>query len=100
MIGNRQDSNVPPPTAPSSPERGSVFGRKDVWALFVGGVLIVLLYLALAGSQTIRDEPSPFSPSPPTGPPSVLHSVVLGSLEVKPTKPNGKAWDVFDGLPD
>lgn len=96
MIANSRDSNVEQP-----PRRSGAFGRKDVWALFVGGVLVVLLYLGLAGAEAVRDEASRAAPSGPE-PVAAARRVVLivGSLEVKPTKANGKSWDAFNGLPD
>jgi len=87
----------PSPAAPRL--RESALGKTDVFALFVGGVLVVGAYLFLCCREALpdaADEPTPSAEAAP------LRAVlVVGSVKVAPTKANGKRWDVgINGLPD
>jgi hypothetical protein len=96
----------PNPAAPNAPprDRDGAFGKKDFWALSVGAVLVVLVYLVLCVGEAWRDAPPAAAPPSPPPPPqaSLLRAVlVVGTVEVLPTKANGKRWDAgMNGLPD
>lgn len=96
--------NTSAPVAPTR-DRESVFGKKDVAALLVGAVLIVLLYLGLSIRDLWRDELAPPSSNTPRNqqrPPATHQTatLVVGTVKVKPTKENGNHWDALHGHPD
>src|SRR5437867_3406288 len=80
--------------------REGVLGRKGVAALLASAALVLLLYLWLSAREALRNEPAPGDAAAAKAEP--LRAVlVVGTVEVMPTKADGKRWDVgVEGLPD
>jgi hypothetical protein len=88
-----------PSVAPAAPirRREGAIGRKDVAALLASAALVLLVYVWLSAREAL-DAPAQGDPAA-AGP---LRAVlVVGTVEVMPTKADGKRWDVgIEGLPD
>jgi hypothetical protein len=84
------------PVAPLRRREG-VFGRKDVWALVSGAVIVLLLYLWLCARDALQEDAATAAKAEPP----VRAMLVVGEVEVKPTKADGRRWDIgIEGLPD
>jgi len=95
------DERQPNAVAPAAPLLGRerVLGRRDVWALLIGGALVVSLYLGMSAREAFHDAEQG---DPAAAKAEMLRAVVVvGTVEVLPTKADGRRWDVgAGGLPD